>query len=93
MTSAAGVVLVGIASSDADSPVHTIGAATHFIAAGFGICAIKNYPSLLTGIVILTATASLSQIHKDFGVMERIAAYSIVFWLVASGVRHLKPWS
>ena len=103
---AGGVVLVGLAPSDQDPALHTVGGTTHFVAAGLGICVmgvallqqgnsrLTGFFSVFTGIIVLTATATLGglsstsqQISHPVGAIERVGAYGIVLWLVVMGCR------
>lgn len=109
---AVGVVLVGLAPSDQNPALHTVGATIHFVAAGLGICVMgvalwrdgeresnrrwMGYLSVVTGTIILTATAALGSLgHSNIsaGTIERIGAYSIVIWLMAMGCQKTFWWT
>jgi hypothetical membrane protein len=94
-----GVVIVGFVPEDADSGLHRLGAALHFLGGGLGMMAVGlslrrgfGWFSMAVGVAVIAATVALGEgggawaAAMGIGALERVAAYGIAGWMALAGV-------
>jgi hypothetical membrane protein len=94
--SGVGIMIVGLAPEDLDSPLHYLGAAAFFVAGGLSLLAIAwswrrvsrvSWVAFVCGLVSLTSTV-IFQFGSGFdpGTVERLMAYPITIGLAIVGL-------
>ena len=101
-----GAVLVGLFPENVGATMHRVGAAANFIAGNLGMCVLGvalwragrrrclGAFSFVSGAVGLLATwLFVSDVYLGLGIggMERVAAYPLPIWLIATGTALLRP--
>ena len=98
VASGVGVLVVGFVPEDGNMQVHGAAAALHFLGGGVGMMLVglglrgaAGKLSLGAGLLVVAATVFVGQreslllLQPGTGLVERVAAYGIVLWMMAAG--------